>query len=1312
MFTRQTFWLSTLRHFARSSFAVIIGVALATAVICGALIVGDSVRGSLETLSLERLGGVDQVVRGPRFFRQDLAAELAEAWQDEIGTVAPAILVTGSVQTGQIKSATSRRAGHVEVYGVDAAFWKLAGVDPPGAGLGISRRLAEQLELKVGDKASVIVEIPATIPRDALLGERDETVVELPTQVSRIFSDQEMPGRFGLNPSQQLPLNAFVDLEELQTQLNLQHVPASARRKEPEKPARINALLLGKSRVAFRSAKERAFAERKTTNLARDEAAALIAKLNGSNIPTESSPHPGGMPDISRWLSAATPPVKSPLSRALHPGGMPEDFAADERERLPKSPKTSDIWRHTAVAIPAAIPPGWSVPGDSSIGGVAALNHRLMAMTPPGSVMWKQFAVGAVSLEEQLANAPELASRLTTELHRKLTMQDLSLRLVPNEAHRYLSLESERMLIDDGTIAAAEKVAKNRGWATSPVLVSLLTEIENPKDASKFSMYPISGGVGEAAAGAFEALEFASGSAPKSVDEIAINDWLAEDLAVSVGDSVTLKYKVVGDTGELPELTRSAKICGIVKLAGAGADPGLTPYVAGISDAEDPTKWREPFPLRKDRITQRDRDFWKPFRTTPKVFWHLAAAEELFKSRYGNHTSLRIAPPAGVSLDDFAKTFETAWLASLDSSVTGLAVEPVKLRGLVAARGTTDFTGLFMGFSLFLIASALLLVSLLFRLGLEGRSREFGVLMGVGWTSQSVGRQVLTQGVALAAIGGLLGIIGGVVYAGVMIYGLTTWWSGAVGTRALFLHVKAGSLITGWLIAVVISTLMIWRTSRQLRAMSPRALLSNAGLDQPVTLGQGGSRRPWVTWTATGISGVLLVTGVLGLVPSSEAFAGFSMRTFAFFVGGLSALVASLTGFARWLAADRTVAVRGRGMRALATLAIRNAARNHSRSLLTASLIASATFLVVAVASGKRNPAVEAPRRDSGNGGYTLVAETNQPVLYDLNTPSGRTKAGVNLRSKVENEALLNQMQFTAFRMKPGENASCLNLYQTQLPTLLGVPQSVIDQFSKDRRFKFADTRVSDPWGLLSATESGGEIPVLGDMNTLQYSLHKGIGSTLEVEDANRRKQSLKVRGMLDGSVFQGVLLMSEENLLRLFPDTAGYRYFLIEVDPAIASQVTTLLETDLADAGFDAERVADRLANFLSVQNTYLSTFQTLGGLGLLLGTVGLGVVMMRNVWERRSELALLRAVGYTTSMLRQIVLLENAFLLTFGLLAGSLAAAVAMAPHLLSIGADVSWPGLGLTILAVFAAGMLSSLAAVREVERLPMLMALRVE
>lgn len=95
---------------------------------------GDSVRGSLETLSLQRLGDVDFVVQGPRFFRQNLTAELSAAWKSKVATVSPAIIVTGSVQTGQIKSENARRAGHVNVYGVDATFWTLAGVAPPGAG--------------------------------------------------------------------------------------------------------------------------------------------------------------------------------------------------------------------------------------------------------------------------------------------------------------------------------------------------------------------------------------------------------------------------------------------------------------------------------------------------------------------------------------------------------------------------------------------------------------------------------------------------------------------------------------------------------------------------------------------------------------------------------------------------------------------------------------------------------------------------------------------------------------------------------------------------------------------------------------------------------------------------------------------------------------------------------------------------------------------------------------------------------------------------------------------------------------------------
>ena len=131
---------------------------------------------------------------------------------------------------------------------------------------------------------------------------------------------------------------------------------------------------------------------------------------------------------------------------------------------------------------------------------------------------------------------------------------------------------------------------------------------------------------------------------------------------------------------------------------------------------------------------------------------------------------------------------------------------------------------------------------------------------------------------------------------------------------------------------------------------------------------------------------------------------------------------------------------------------------------------------------------------------------------------------------------------------------------------------------------------------------------------------------------------------------------------------------------------------------------------NSSSVQNTYLLTFQTLGALGLLLGTFGLATVMLRNVLERRAELALFRAVGFQKTSLAWLVLLENAFLLFWGLAAGTISALLAMVPHLRSTGADVPWFSGSLMLVAVFAMGMLAALLAVAEAVRTPILATLR--
>ena len=109
-----------------------------------------------------------------------------------------------------------------------------------------------------------------------------------------------------------------------------------------------------------------------------------------------------------------------------------------------------------------------------------------------------------------------------------------------------------------------------------------------------------------------------------------------------------------------------------------------------------------------------------------------------------------------------------------------------------------------------------------------------------------------------------------------------------------------------------------------------------------------------------------------------------------------------------------------------------------------------------------------------------------------------------------------------------------------------------------------------------------------------------------------------------------------------------------------------------MSDVGFEVTSAADRLDDFNAIQNTYLSIFQLLGGLGLLLGSIGLGIVVVRNVLERRTELALLRALGFNLRTIRRYVRDEHVFVLFLGLLWGMVAALLAVIPALRSATAE----------------------------------------
>src|SRR5262249_57714811 len=113
----------------RGSLAVFFGGVVGTAVLTGALLVGDSLRGSLRQLMLQQLGNVDHVLIANRLIRQDLAQELTS--DRAARRVSPVLILQGAITRDEEAPDSDQetkpgpRAGRVNILGVNESFWHL-----------------------------------------------------------------------------------------------------------------------------------------------------------------------------------------------------------------------------------------------------------------------------------------------------------------------------------------------------------------------------------------------------------------------------------------------------------------------------------------------------------------------------------------------------------------------------------------------------------------------------------------------------------------------------------------------------------------------------------------------------------------------------------------------------------------------------------------------------------------------------------------------------------------------------------------------------------------------------------------------------------------------------------------------------------------------------------------------------------------------------------------------------------------------------------------------------------------------------------
>ncbi|MBN1997251.1 FtsX-like permease family protein [candidate division KSB1 bacterium] len=772
-------------------------------------------------------------------------------------------------------------------------------------------------------------------------------------------------------------------------------------------------------------------------------------------------------------------------------------------------------------------------------------------------------------------------------------------------------------------------------------------------------------------------------------NEIIVNDWLARDLGVGIGSSVQMRYWIVGSTDKLQHGLHRFIVRDVVPMKDWHIDNSMVPPIPGLTDANHCREWEAGIPVDLDKIRDKDEKYWQQYGTTPKALVNPAVAKEMWANRFGSETAIRFL------LQNLQqKDIEEKILQHLPPDSLGFVFLPVLQEGLAASRDSVDFGQLFLGLSFFIIIAAVLLTGLLFAFGLDHRGSQTGLLLAVGIPRKNITKLLIFEGAALSVIGGTLGVIFGVLYNKIVLYALGTVWRGAVGTSSMYLYIKPVSLLIGFLASTIVAAVALAFVVRK-QVNAPISQTQRGQFAAEKTVHKSSKILSIIFLFAIGMA-------ILIILITTSPQKGMQVAGLFFGLGFLYLTAVLLMANLFFIKSGDKQSTRP----SVQNIGIRNNSRHRIKSLTTIGLLACGIFITIAVGANRTNSLKNAHLRSSGTGGFTLFAETVIPIPYHPNFSNGRQATGL-----ADNQ--YDSVSFVPFRVREGDDASCLNLNRVTKPRILGVQPK---DLSQRRVFTFAKTvpgvDKDNPWSALQTDIAPDIIPGVADMTVITWGFGKAVGDTLRFIDESGKTLNIKLVGGLANSIFQGNLIISNDHFIRHFPSISGYRLFLVDAGGLDDEKLLNTLSWNLQDYGIDITKTIEKLESFSIVTNTYLNIFLALGGLGLMIGTLGLGILVARNLVERRSELALLQAVGWSISLIYKVIFSEYGFILIMGLIAGVVAGILAVLPAIFLPGAKIPFGFIGIIIVFIFMNGLFWIFWAVKYSVRGELLDALRHE
>jgi len=770
-------------------------------------------------------------------------------------------------------------------------------------------------------------------------------------------------------------------------------------------------------------------------------------------------------------------------------------------------------------------------------------------------------------------------------------------------------------------------------------------------------------------------------------NEIIINEWLKNDLNAGVNDTLILEYLVFNDKKEFIKKEKQFKIKAIIPVKNKFGED-LMPEYPGFTHIDNCRDWDPGIPLDLDKIRKKDEKYWDDYKGTPKAFISLDDAKKVWSNRFGSITSLRYV---GNNLR--LEYIKDQINKKIDPKKFDFIIYPAKEISLRAAERSVDFGQLFIGLSFFIIIASIILSNILIGFNLDIRKTQVGILSAVGYKKNKILKIIIYEFIIIILLGGIAGVFLGIIYNNIILFFLSSIWQGVAGITTYITYIKISTIFYGFIILFFILVFQILMKIF-ITVKNPLASIRNISIKKErhniinskfLIIKNNILQKIFIILISLSTISLIIISFLINKKYSTALF----------FFSGVMTLVSIISIILI------TIKTKKEQRLNLFGLAIANNNKKIKRSASIISIVAFGLFIVFSVGINKKSIGNDYKKKESGTGGYSLYAETSGPVIGDLN------------KKKYEIFHNKYNINFVQIRLKEGDDASCLNLNQIENPALIGVDPNI---FINSNSFSFVNAvsnDLSNNWVLLNKNDSDGSIPAIIDDNVLKWGLGKKIGDSLIYKDDYGNNVNIKIVATIKASIFQGKIIISENNFIKLFPKINGYRILLVDgIDTVETDNIIKILSKYFIKNGIDIETSKARLELFLKVENTYLSIFFILGGFGLILGCVGFGIIIIKNSLDDKKEIAVLNAIGFNKKNIIKLYTIQYMFLLISGIFCGFFSSMISIMPLIIFNISSFNFISLlSMTLLILFI-GFLSIFVSVKLCLKNNILIALRDE